>query len=472
MQIDRRVSRTLNIGTVLLIGALLIALSAFALIASTTRYYADDYCQAVDSSTRTLWYYVDSYYRGFSGRFSFFAAFWFAQKAGMIFAPIWSVTSIALWSVVTFFASLAMMRLTQAQNPKRGALILSLLLVWAMLQGVPDVDESFFWLTGNLVYTVPMIFFTAFLVSLGWVVLGRMGLAAGSVLAAILCFIAGAFSDIFVGLQPAALGLMWLAALVSFWRARSDYSRRAFIVLSVALVFASASSLIVLVAPGNEYRRALFPHTMPLSEIPWRAFRSSIGISLNLLRTQWMLLVALFAAPFLLGLTATRKISLRSVALCLAAAYVLLLIACAAAYYSTTTPPIGRTLSVPLYFIFVALIVTGFGAGSLVQTKLQAHNVARVALIAAILISIAPLWSAYRVANQIPASQDRAAKWDARDKFIRAERQRLGANQSLYNIRLIESPRKFGVIKNDDFNENWVRDCAARYYGFYNFYLY
>lgn len=218
-----------------------LGLLKIASIIPFNRMAADDYSSAIVGRDG-LWNSVVFTYKTFMGRFS-------AVFIETPFATLMSPDGkIALYSIITFgllfLAILIFIKRLFKFNLKNISLYLISIALFAILyQLTPNKSESWYWMTGSVVYLWPIIFFT-FGVSHLFLTEFKI---RDYVLACIFIFFGTAFNEAF-GLLT--LAMLFVYAIFSF----NNINKRK---LAIAMFISSLLSfLIMFLSPGNEVRRA------------------------------------------------------------------------------------------------------------------------------------------------------------------------------------------------------------------------
>ena len=444
-----------------------------------TRYFADDYCLALDTFNRNVFQYIDWGFRTIAGRFSFLFVFWLAAQGGLSMAQYLPFILLSIWLMTTYWAVLPWAQWLIASYPRLFATMLSCLLVFSCLAAMPDLDESFYWMTGALVYTLPIIAFTVFGGLLTRILLvPNFNIVLAICATFITCLTAGALSDMFSGIQLIVLALMWFVVALITWRSKSTTAWRVIIVLTVGLLGALISFIIVLQAPSTVLRFNYFPQTLTYGRIILRSLNWSLKLSLEAIRNYGIIYLSVLLLPaFLIFLARSqqkinenicrnRKIVLQVGIVIVVFTYLITLACNGLSVYSTTTGPISRTVAIPTFFWVIGCI----GLGSVIGLLFPFQRLPVLAIfVFVIMLCVSPLLNIRSVAAHIQPAQTRASMFDLRDSFLRASRAK---NNQVEYIALNKYPRRFGdTYPGDDFAELWVRDCAARFYGFYNLFI-
>src|SRR3989442_8251050 len=194
----------------LLVAATAMTLTTYAWRGVYARYIADDYCTAAILASRGFWSSQAYWYGAWSGRFAFTFAIGIAEQFGPRAAMVLPLVAIAAWAIIA------------ARSAQWAA---ALAIVYATIDGAPDIFRSLIWQTGMMTYVAPLILTTAWCTAyikrqpeqISWI-------------DAVIPFVAAGFSELFA---VCAIAFYTLAAL--FTRGRAQ---RPFLVASAASLLA------------------------------------------------------------------------------------------------------------------------------------------------------------------------------------------------------------------------------------------
>lgn len=304
----------------------------------------------------------------------------------------------------------------------------SFLLFLSLLQA-PNLYETLYWRAGMTSHFAPLAFMPFLFVFL----LRNIRHARSSwwirVLAFILAFILGGFSE-----PPVALmvTLLVLALLFVWWKRDQMNRRAALYILSWTLIGALLALVTLALAPANSIR--LGSSAPGLTELVVRTMRYPFDFILYDLRsfpTPTVVSVLIPALFFFTGdsksIPARSDLNKRRLIVWLIAgaalAYLLIAASFAPSVYGQNYPIArarfaGRViLTADLMFLGAMLGILFANLSSRIS---QASKLRIVALPMLFLLSFYPLWTSQRVAEDIPLFQQRAQAWDERDTLIRS----------------------------------------------------
>ncbi len=237
---------------------LFVPLLAHAVLGSHTRYIADDWCTAATVRSQGLVQAQCTWYMNWSGRFAFTFTVSIIELIGIKIVPYLPTLALGLWLAVTTWAVYQVRAQGDGPFTFPISLLIASLLIFTILENIPNIHQSLYWQTGMLTYIAPLIF-AAIIIGIYIYNLRRAtvhNLRGLALFLAALTSIAGGFSEMYVTLQTTA----FLLALIIFMMISSDDRKRPISALLVAgLIGSIVSMAIIFFAPGNEIRQALTP---------------------------------------------------------------------------------------------------------------------------------------------------------------------------------------------------------------------
>lgn len=443
-----------------------LALAATAYAGTFTRLWADDYCYSAVAQRDGLLYGAQYWYQNGGNRYAAFLGVavsdWFG--AGV-------VTALPGLLAATLAASLAyaLSGLARLGDFRVGGgwfwlagLGWSFFIVWTS----PDRLQTLYWRMGLLHYSLPL---ALWLLQIG--LLARRGLdgakppPAGWVAGfALLAFFTAGLSETAAAMQTTACLLA--AGLIGLLQ--RDPARRSASLLRLSGGMAASLLALVVMAlsPSNAWRQALLPPPASLDLLAEYTLRYSFDFVVDSLKTLPLPLamLALFNAGLALALPGWEKqrAGLIKALLALAVGLVLMSAAIAPSVYAGLQYPSGRALMTARFGLLAGVGAAAFLVAGWLRARMGAGG-ARLALVAgmaALLLSgLYALRSVSLPLNEAQVMQVKAARWDARQAQILAQR-----DAGLEEIRV----READVVSTlEDFRPDaayWVNGCAADYY--------
>jgi hypothetical protein len=414
-----------------------------------------------------------------SGRYAFTFSVSLIEFIGIRLVPYLPTLALGFWLAVTTWAVYQFRVWGSGSFAILISLLIGSLLIFTVLEIIPNVHQSLYWQTGMLTYIAPLIFATVIIGILTCNLRRATAhrLRGSALFLTVLAAIAGGFSEMYVAMQTTA----FLIATVIFLMILSDDRKRPITTLLVAGLLGSIVSMVLIFfAPGNEIRQALTPDSPGLFNV----IRLSLvfgfkfigkSVLLSPLPTSLALLVPAlitFALPSNGGGSgeihprSDQKHLYKFLLLSPFVGYLLIASSMAPSVYGVSAFPEDRTLTIP-QFVLTSTIIFWGSVGGLALKKRSSWIVqhkTRITVIgcclAAVLLVLGPLLSANRNFNQVPTLRAYANRWDARDREIRAVKER-GA------IHLAVPALGFtgGLADIKDDPDYWVNRCFASYYG-------
>ncbi len=472
-----------NIPVVLaLSGALLLtALTVILLGGRYTRFHADDFCLAGEVAQRGLLAAQGYWYTAWSGRYAATLIASLLTLMGPGFAPILPLPAIGL-----MLGGLAWtFRQTGQQlgwpRPTLPAVLLALAAVFAVLASIPNRYQSLYWLTGLTTYTLPLALLS---LGAGWILhQARQNqrpspwlLAANGLLA----FAVGGFSETYTAAQAALFTLAFAGVLLS----RRSKSQGLLPVLAAWLAGSLAALTVIALAPGNAARQALLPETPGLLRIATFSLRNAAHIAGKFVLWTPLAAGSALLVPLALGWslpgrtpeTGQARMTLRALwswpcvkALAVAppVGFALLAAACAPTVYAMNAYPDDRAIVVPQFFLALTVLVWGFLLGRALRRAVSLPGRTRsalllaAALLALVVTGASTAQTVRAVTSQAPEATTYAARWDARDALLRADRA-----QGVTDLEVVSLESRFALADLSADPNDWVNRCVAKYYDF------
>jgi hypothetical protein len=484
-----RLDRAYRAAVALALLAFAVPLVVFAYTGTTARLWADDYCYDAVLRADGFWKAQETFYRFTSDRYSVIPLVGIGDALweGAVRAWPAAVIALALLGAERLLAAVARVYSTPRSvgsglgaqpaviQPGLGVrLLLCGMALFFILWQAPNLFQILYWRTGMLTYFMPL----ALLLFLAAHIL-RRGPASrfdwgGAVVAFVLAFIAGGFSETTAAMQAGAVGMGLLAALLVVVRMnRVDWTPA--LQRTAAAVLGTLLAMVALyVSPSNQLRLVHMPEPAGLSTLIGLSFRFGWDFIADTFSSQPLPTLVSLAAPFALGMAwfgrAPRGFSAISTALAgagaLLAAYLLIVCSVAPSVYVEVAYPEPRALIAARFAMTAGLATAGWlGARWLHQVFSQAARAqVGLALVGLVLLAAAalyPLRAARTLAFvDLPFYQARAAAWDARDLAIH---QRIQQGERSIEIRALDSIAGLMEIHEDP--GRFPNNCFAGAYG-------
>jgi hypothetical protein len=458
-----------------------LALAGYAVLGLSSRYYSDDFCLTSGYLTQGFWSSIVNLYNTWSPRFSGAFVVNLSELLGRDVIRWWTTFVILSWVVAITWAVLEIGRTIRIKIPLILAILFGEAAVFFSIVEAPQFYQAFLWRVGIVTYTLPLVFLVLLVAMIfhstrralqGHRIWGGIGGAA------LLAFFAGGFSETYVALQT---GILILACLAVWLGLRSTQRRVWFRLILSALIGSLVSTFVVIAAPGNAVRLSYMPPRPDLFNL----IRMTVTNTIYFIYTSLSDHAFVILLSFLLPMTVTYALTARKVFaeklnplhLNLALfttpvlAAVLILGVCAPSALVELSYPEGRIMIEARFIMVLMVLMEGVLFGlALGQLHQWANRPAPVylqvtLLVTFVLISAYGLYDLRKVSIQIPFYQDRAALWDDRDAFIRAEINSGNIQVNYQNGQAASFDDFSGLYDMTPLPDFWTNRCAADYYG-------
>jgi len=474
---DRTLRKATGLGWGLVAAAFLLALAFYAWIGSFMRYMGDDYCYGMILSQKGFWqaqWFSYFFYTPYTGdRFSLTFLSDLLQLFGPRFSGWLPGLVLAAWVTGMALVLRQLKRLLKLAAKPMLWLAAAAAFVFFVLYQVPDLAESFYWRSGMLPYTMPLLgdaWLAAWLLALiqkrppRWSELLGVGLLAA---------VNAGFSETAVALQAGGLGI-GLFFLV-FLRKNRSSSSLSWKPVAIALAGTGIAMAAMLLSPSNSARLNTLPESLGLMASLKMSFRYALAFTFESLRGLPVPSLLSLAVSAALGFelaevpSDSRKMHwqgwLRGCALAATLGFVLLAGSMAPSVFIQTWYPEPRALIVARFVLELVLFTLGGLSGWYVRGNLPNEDMLRFARFAVLVVALAcaayALRGAARPLSALPEYRQYATQWDQRDALIRQER-------SLGTRDVIVFPLAHPLLRGGDISQDaghWYNQCAAGYYG-------
>lgn len=465
-----------RIADLIIVVALLIPPILHGFVGTYTRLMADDYCTSALGQREGLISGLMVTYQTWAGQFSNILFKNVAGLAGIGFVRLLPPILLIVWLLSTLWTFRQLLTAVSAPRCPSLWMIVTFAVVFfgSVIAIQPYSVQSLYWLAALVPYVSPLILFTLLVgIIMRYAATlddGRLA-PIGILFTAIVAFVAGGFSETYVILQGAALGMAWMVILVG--APKTTWKRRTAVLLTVALIASVAAVAVILGAPGNAVRQSQFPPPLPLAEIVTGTIQyvfSFFAASLFLFAplSVLTLIVASAAIAYRYRIILDTG-SMRVPVLCLIAAFGIVVPYIALGMIFVRQLPPARTYIIPIFFLSILIMRVGIWMGGRLAAAKATPQFSRVrervVITVAVLLTLASTWTALTpILRTITPFQRFAAEWDVTNAQITA----LAAN----GVRDVMLPPLqddiapfIGLDTLTSVSTYWVNDCAARYYG-------
>ena len=457
--------------------ALAVPLAAHAYVGWFSRYTGDDFCTASVAVSQGFLSAQTYWYGAWSGRFTFTALDTALELGGAWTPRVLPALAAVAWVAAGTWAALPVARHRLWPNPLLASFVVAELVAFASLSAAPNVGQSFYWQTGLLTYTLPLILATLFV---GWVVrrvLRADGRVSAWAMAAsgIASFVIGGLSESSLMLDTVALSL-GLVVGVAMLRG----PRRNVVVglLGPALLGSLLAGGVMLLAPGTRVRASQEQDpTVDLARAVL-AVRASLSLAVWILRRFEVLSRSTFIFILLtcgaLGFVAWRPLSAPRGAQWRRIAVLILLVALTGfglealslfpVYLVQGFDPPGRVQLLADFVLVVALGICAYWSGGLLRQAISPWRVmgpsVAVVMVGLGCLAFVPLAEALNTFRQVPVEAAYAAEWDGDDLSLRVAKA-----DSPAGVAVTPLPARWGWAFVDTRPDAFPNGCVARYYG-------
>ncbi len=457
-----------------------------------TRYVADDYCTTASLYDLGWWQAQQYWYSNWSGRFSFTAAITALETLGLIVAQIIGPAILLVWIVGLTLLYKALAKLVgislHALTP---AIFLAIGTAVAFVMANPGSSQSFYWLTGNITYTLPLVllswsiyFVLKYLTAVKQLPTKDIRLwptpsLAWLIAAAITVFVAAALNETFALYQLVMLLLAGLLGLLYRFFKKSRYSKIYLAAMSVLIMASLLSTTIMYLAPGNTVRASNYPPHPSLVETLQFAITATNEYILQSQQYIWFVYLFLATAAFYLLVwpnaaktnSSTTASLFRAVIAAIITAYGLCVVVHIPSFYMQHFPPGQRIISsIPFTLSALAIYLGYIFARHYIDHRLLSnrvsHQTAGVAIVLVVFVHLVANQAipvSKQLQQQLPRLQSYAQQQDHRHNYLINQRN-LGHEQvSVYSFGKI-----YGLEDATDDPRHWLNRCMADYYGLHS----
>lgn len=455
---------------------LLIPLLLHGYLGLSSRYLADDFCTAGQFLARGFFSSLEYWYLNWSGRFAFYFFMNLTHIFGDGITPYFTALTLLVWWLALYSLSHQAIHAHLPSSSTLQSALLASLVLFAVLNGTPDLYQSLYWQTGAVTYVFPLILFTFFAAWLfsqrasdpadrpGW---RGLGLSAG------ITFVAGGFSETYAAMQVAAVLILLLLVIV-FGRGVARSYRIA--ALSSALAGALLALILMVTAPGNAVRMSYMPDRLSFPALAFWSARHAAAFSVKSLLMAPLSSLSALLVPGLLSLVyfefpgdnqavASRQRS-RAVLYLVGIpffAYLLIVAVIAPSVYATAAYPAERALVTAQFILICALSAWGLLCGKFLrQSALRSPIYSVLSGIAVVLLLVfSAILTSSKTLSQLPEAQAFARQWDERDLDIH---QQIAAGS--LEVQAASLPHiSPGLAELSKDPNDWLNQCLALSYG-------
>jgi hypothetical protein len=445
-----------------------VLLSIFGMKGTYSRYAQDDYCYGYRFRAAGFWEaQVTSYYQKTeynSDRYTLTMVNGLSELiGGPDFAPYLPTITIITWAGI--FTYLVFLILKPFRNIILSVLV-ALIIVFFTFFLSPNQYQNLFWTAAIHTYTTPVVLTTLILARIIHFTLAKKFTWLNGIEISVLCIFTGGFSEATTIWQFT----IWLCGLfVLFFFKRDTLFRDARKPLVIAVFSTLFALAIMMMNPTNSIRASTYTH-LGLFQI----ITQSLFFAEEFIRVSIKAAPLPFAIVFLLGLwlcwnfapkrTENWKNSLGKLIIAIVVVYALCFTTMATYLYAAGVYP-GDRAQLAIHFalicglFLIGWILAGFISNLATKGTWPKSTSILIQLLGVLLFAYL-IRAIPRVYDKYPLYQARAQAWDARQQLIMDEK-----SKGFTEITVPQFDSIYGIteLKNDP--NNWVNQCAAKYYG-------
>ena len=462
------------IWVVLAISGLMLA--GFVINGLYTRFWADDFCiEAINRSRSFL--EVQSYWRNdWTGRFAYVLMTHVVIGLGPAFVPVFALGLAFLALACGTWTIGQALRLYVGESSLSLALLFTVIIAGVYLELLANREESFYWLTGALNYTLPLALFPLYW---GFVCLS-LGADKGSrrlhsLPAFLLPMLLAGFAETYTVWQTAVLGLALMAGLLV---TTGELRDRVVQLVGYGLLGSVVGAGIVYAAPGNAERQSTLGPQLPFTQVVEHALSESLTFLADAILRPELWLTAAFVAvltyvyarrlsPSVHG-SSTGSLGLRLLAT-VAIVYVLLVATYLPGWHFLGRTPDTRvlasaTLTMVLAFAYLGhlagreISVRGPLAAGAASSPIRSYRLGAALLLTVVAALALPI--AARTFAERSTLAAYASAWDERDAYL----QDAAASGNLSpTVRVLTNGTGL-TLEMAEGSDSYMNECAAVYY--------
>ena len=456
----------------ILILACLVYFVTVAFVGSYSRYLADDYCTAGIFLSNGLIGAQKYWYTHWSGRYSFYFAVDVAEFGGVELVPFLPLGTLLVWWLTVGWFIYQAGRLRKWSSPIIRAVAWSGLIIYAALDGTPDIVQSLYWRTGMLTYIAPLIVLTGYF---GLLLYQSRRFQSATTwpwmsLSFLLTFVAAGFSETFAVVQTLLLCYVFIGC---FAMGATTLKKNLLPTIVVGLLGSVVGMIVMFIAPGNQFRQAYFSEPSLILAVPLAVrftivYLQQIVLSLPLMIT---LVISIFwglrVQPTSNLPPRSQNIIRLSLALLPLMAFFLTLASFLPAAWGMSVSLPTRAIIIPQFILTCFIAVWGYLIGFLLTQSVfvKAHLNSRYfvgvsAVTMVVLIILGPISATSNTLALAPPARSLAEFWDTRHELIQAAKATGTMDLEVPILPYSASLEDIGPDPN-----HWVNNCVAQYYG-------
>ena len=441
---------------------LLLAMLPFFILSSFVRFQADDYCSSTLIRTQGFWRAQSSSYMQWSGRFATMFFTTIIDKLDLFGHQLLPIILIISLIISSYLLINSIINVFHYKLSKSIIFCISLVIVFFTLITTPNLYQSFYWRSGSITYTLPIILFNLLLVILIDSLKNRITWW-NFLLCSILSFITMGFSETNTAMQ---LVLMMLCLICLIIYKRFTKEQKININLwYVALLSSLLGFTLLLLAPGNRVRMNYMPQPPDFIQWIYLSNRYVLGLLYNNFTSN---LVSRFISG-LIGITIglifpvnlinpSKNLKLYALTSFIVV-YGLLVAACAPSAFAESAYLEERAQTGANFVITFIWIIGSILIGVYFAHKFSNKSLRIVVFVSLIVSIIFICWEVIYFSKTLPEYYKKAVLWDARAEYIKNQKDEGSVELIVPSIDSID-----GLFELSQDPNHWVNRCAAGYY--------
>ncbi|HJP93284.1 MAG TPA: DUF6056 family protein [Pyrinomonadaceae bacterium] len=460
----------------LLLALFSIPLVTHIYLGSCSRLVADDFCSAAIAHSQGIIRGALYWYMNWTGRYAANLLDTLLASIGPGANPYETGLIVIIWFVTLAFAVYQLIRDDERDMRALLSCITAAMVLFSTLEVIPSIGQSLYWAQARS--GVPsLILGTAYVALIARRINASMHNKRWLLVSALLTFIAAGFAETYSVVQTTAL----VFALVVGWISNhyAAPNKRSYLLLLIAgLAGSLGGGLLMVLAPGNKFRRTPFPPppgVPDLLHISMRGLREFFYVVV-LSPTRAPVWVGLILCGFVFGQgifqrhesTVRERRHLVSALVWLPAVTFVLLVACwVPMAWGTSLTLANRTFIIPAYVLVCLVICWAYFAGQLCRRSYHLfppHLRALATVLPILTLVVFGLFAVNRSWQMLqlrPTLEAYALAWDNREHLIQSAKSQ-GLNYAV--VPRLQHWTGLDEIELDP-KITWLTKCFQDYYG-------
>jgi hypothetical protein len=348
--------------------------------------------------------------------------------------------------------------------------LVSSLIVYFSIYFSPHIYQSLYWRTGMLTYTSPLVFMTWIFALITAQSLREIPSAWITVLAGLLAFLGGGFSEASTTVMVSILGLYVVISGFVAYRYKQTWAAKSFVTAVVALFFGLVAMAMLVFAPTTQIRKERYGEPASIPQLITLLFNYTYAFFVATIKGYQHILV--FLLSFFLGIiwhaTSGRNSkpinSFLAAGLIFALAILLVAASLAPSAYVEKGLPAPRTMIIPSFIAVLGYVLSGWFLGITVRESISVKWLEPAALVLLLIAYVFPIYSLWVTAQKIPIYAERTQAWDVRNNTILTA---LNNGEDRVEVLGIDGLPIGGIRDFDPRGKKgfWITKCAMDYYG-------